>query len=56
MSLWMCSAEKAPASLKAFRTKSGKPLLSIAKSNAVLLPPLHPYKKPMYVSAMDIRT
>ena len=44
MSLWMCSADKAPASLKAFRRKFGKLLQSIAESTAVLLPPLHPYK------------
>ena len=44
MSLWMCSAEKAPASLKAFRRKVGQLLPSNAESTAVLLPPLHPYK------------
>ena len=44
MSLWMCSADKAPASLKAFRRNFGKLLQSIAKSTAVLLPPLHPYE------------
>ena len=44
MSLWICSADKAPASLKAFRRNFGKLLLSFAKSKAVLLPPVHPYE------------